>query len=89
MEPIILHALVAQIARKVLNSSSESDDDDDEDLLLFGRRSHNKIEQYVDKTVLKYSIDDFKSHFRLTKSVVEVSRTLFSNIYGLYLCHYC
>lgn len=78
MEPKIISTIVAHvITAKVVHSSSESDDDNnDEELLLFQsyRNSHNKIEEYVQRTVMNYSLDDFRSHFRLTKSAVEVRR---------------
>lgn len=83
MEPKIAQAVVAHVIRRVVNngSSSESDDDDFvEELLLFRRCSHNKIEEYVQKTVMSYSLDHFRSHFRLTKSAVEVVKT-----YNLYI----
>lgn len=48
-------------------SSSE-----DELLILKKPEKHLKIANYISKVVLRYSDTDFRAHFRLSKSSIEV-----------------
>lgn len=55
------------------DSDSSSSSDELELLLIASREKHHKIDEYIKHVVYRYSLDDFKSHFRLTRSAIEVS----------------
>lgn len=66
------------LVQKILNTSSSSEDDEsssssDEEILILKkyRQSHVKIKNYKD-IVNMYSISDFHSHFRMTRTTFEV-----------------
>ena len=55
------------------DSSTSSDSDSDIELLSGIRVKHVKIRNYF-SIILQYNESDFKSHFRLSRSSVEVKR---------------
>lgn len=53
--------------------SSSSDSSDEELFILTAKRERLKIINYVQNIVLNYDDIDFRSHFRLNKTAVEVN----------------
>jgi len=67
------HVVAAMATLRKRNDSDSSSSSSDELLLIASREKHHKIDEYIEQVVSRYSLDDFKSHFRLTKSAIEVS----------------
>lgn len=68
--------------KTVINSSSSSEPEsssDDEFVLTLAikntRKRHTKVLNYIISVVPRYDDQDFRAHFRLTRSVVEVGKS--------------
>ncbi|XP_066593191.1 uncharacterized protein [Prorops nasuta] len=53
------------------NTKFDDDEEGNEDLALYERESHLKIKDFFPNVALNYSLTDFKSHFRLSRSTFE------------------
>uniref|UniRef100_A0A8D8RM30 Uncharacterized protein n=1 Tax=Cacopsylla melanoneura TaxID=428564 RepID=A0A8D8RM30_9HEMI len=79
----VLDVLIQELGDSSDESSSESGDEDnsccssssdDEDLIDMQPTKHPKIEGYVANVVSQYNETDFRSHFRMSRRSVEVSK---------------
>lgn len=61
------------IVLDVLVSNLHDDDDDDDDILLNYRQTKSKILNFVETTVVSFSDCEFKAHFRLSRTTIEVN----------------
>lgn len=64
------------------DSSSSSEESDSEEILFFinmrkRREKHAKNMNYIANIVWRYSDSDFKSHFRLSRTAIQVSKLYF------------
>lgn len=72
MELAACNILVNKLTHESSDSTVSSDSDSDIDLLSAIREKHVKIHNYF-SIISQYSDFDFKSHFRLSRSSIEVN----------------
>lgn len=73
----VINGIVGYVAAKLVLEVPDiiecENDFDDELLIILRRKSHSKIRDYIENTVMMYDVDDFKSHFRMSRKAVEVN----------------
>lgn len=71
MDLVIINTVAKIVTRNILNSSSSSEDSD-EDIIFAERRKRPKVVSYIENVVTQWDDLDFRSHFRLTRTAVEI-----------------